>query len=431
MSDLRQMMLNLGVPGKTMSNGNEVFRAWDFIVHACGTSFAYAQQKWTNLIADVSPHKDAIKPYLTIIKDKAHGGNKTFDTPYLTLSGLYVLLLKIGGKQSNDFTRAAMRIFLRVMAGDQTLHALIDANAASDEHKAHRQALALENAAEGQAQAPVAVPNIEPAAPAEQEDQAQAPVAVPNIEPTAPVEQQDQVQEPVVEPVAPSGDEVIGEPLVGQRRRREDNDAEFNSEREYRKLDLREKNVALAQKELEIQEKKILLDEIVRKNKLLDEQQYKISFLEANARAPVPKPNNTRPTQHKQPNAYAPPPKQPNARAPPPKQPNVRAPPPKQPNTRPRQPQQTFPRPKQCGTRLQICEMCNNLFEENKIDNKMYRCDWMKIGVDLQALYYQTYNVYPKYELDQQYRQHTNVYFETDWQMMERVIIQYDNNLRR
>jgi len=232
----------------------------------------------------------------------------TYIADGVTLEGIFQLMLLLDGPTAIAFRAANADLFVRHLAGDETLDFERLANSISTDpiKVALRERLLARRAAAAALAAPIIQPISEPVAPAV--------IAVPISEPVAPAALAAPIIQPISEPVAPAviavpfiepvveaGVEAMGGPLprVGERRRREDEDEPWDYEREKAKLDMRTAKLVVDERELTIQKEKIALEEIVRKNRLLDEKQMEIELLKQHNNVPlappVPHPPNYAP----------------------------------------------------------------------------------------------------------------------------------------
>jgi hypothetical protein len=430
-------MNRLGVHvGDVIDHDDKGLKLIDFLVTHNGMSTS-AAESWIKRNKNDVEIKALIKPTKfrrsDVVTYTAHG---------VILEDTFKLMLLLEGPIARAFRAANSDVFTRHLDGDETLdfERLVNAQSTDPIKVALRERRLARNAAAAALAAPMIEPIIEPVAAPSNEPVAAPipePVAAPSNEPVAAP-----IPEPVAAPSAPAmepppqvgapvsyGLPAVGESLVGQRRQREDDDAQFNSEREYRNLDFRQKNVALAQKELEVQEKKILLDEIVRKNKLLDEivrknklldeKQKEIERLIEKNKAHAPAPQLQR----------APAPQPQRAPAPQPQ----RAPAP-QPQRAPAPQLQRAPAP-QFNSRapapqfnvITILQVAMYLYDESRIRNKMSREDVLKVGTPIAIEYRKKYHKAPEkvHWEGNQYSQ--NIYYEHHRLLLEQEIIKYDN----
>ena len=112
---------------------------------ACGykDTGATARKEFQRLIGSGSEHQDEVVAACHYWK---FPGARQRDTPCMTIRGLQRLLMILGGKVAAKFREIIEGTFTRVMAGDQSLIEVINANAASRApvQKAYRAALAQE-----------------------------------------------------------------------------------------------------------------------------------------------------------------------------------------------------------------------------------------------------------------------------------------------
>lgn len=107
------------------------------------SSGASARNEFKRLTSDGSEFKAEIVSSCYYLKFPGKGQK---ETPCMTLRGLQRLMMILGGKIAAEFREIVEGTFTRVMAGDQSLIEVINANAASQEplQQAYRQALAQE-----------------------------------------------------------------------------------------------------------------------------------------------------------------------------------------------------------------------------------------------------------------------------------------------
>lgn len=127
------------------NNDMQVFSVYDFMTKACGYKDigATARKEFKRLTMDGSEYKDEI---VASCHNLHFPGQRGPSTPCMTIRGLQRLLMILGGKVAAEFRVMVEGVFTRVMAGDQSLIEVINANAASDApvQQAYRQALAQE-----------------------------------------------------------------------------------------------------------------------------------------------------------------------------------------------------------------------------------------------------------------------------------------------
>jgi len=133
------------VRGMVGSDGMQIFSIYDFMTNACGygNSGASARNEFKRLISDGSEHKNEVVASCYYCK---FPGARQRDTPCMTIRGLQRLLMILGGKVAAKYRELVEGTFTRIMAGDQSLIEVINANAASQDpvHQAYRAALAQE-----------------------------------------------------------------------------------------------------------------------------------------------------------------------------------------------------------------------------------------------------------------------------------------------
>jgi hypothetical protein len=110
--------------------GNQVFSVYDFMTVACKyeSSGATARKEFKRLIRDGSDYKDEI---VASCHSLHFPGQRGPSTPCMTIRGLQRLLMILGGKVAAEFREILEGTFTRVMAGDQSLIEVINANAVS------------------------------------------------------------------------------------------------------------------------------------------------------------------------------------------------------------------------------------------------------------------------------------------------------------
>ena len=123
----------------------QVFSVYDFLTVACGygNSGASARNEFKRLTKDESEFKNEIVASCYSLR---FPGQRGPGTPCMTIRGLQRLLMILGGKVAAEYREIIEGTFTRVMAGDQSLIEVINANAASQEpvQQAYRAALAQE-----------------------------------------------------------------------------------------------------------------------------------------------------------------------------------------------------------------------------------------------------------------------------------------------
>ena len=135
------------IRGMLAPDGVQVFSVYDFMTKACAynskDSGASARNEFKRLIGPLSEVKTEVVEACYYLKFAGPGQR---DTPCMTIRGLQRLLLILGGKVAAEFRALVEGVFTRVMAGDQSLIEVINANAASDApvNQIYRQALAQE-----------------------------------------------------------------------------------------------------------------------------------------------------------------------------------------------------------------------------------------------------------------------------------------------
>jgi hypothetical protein len=125
--------------------GAQWFSVYDFMSISCGKvgKVSYAKNTFSRLVQDGSEYKNELDTICVYLKFSGTGQR---ETPCMTIRGLQRLLMILGGKVAADFRAIVEGTFTRVMAGDQSLIEVINANAASQEpvQQAYRAALAQE-----------------------------------------------------------------------------------------------------------------------------------------------------------------------------------------------------------------------------------------------------------------------------------------------
>jgi hypothetical protein len=133
------------IRGMLAPDGMQVFSVYDFMTIACGytNSGATARNEFKRMVKDGSEYKTEI---VASCYNLHFPGQRGAATPSMTVRGLQRLLMILGGKVAAEFRAVVEGVFTRVMAGDQSLIQVINANAASDApvHQIYRQALAQE-----------------------------------------------------------------------------------------------------------------------------------------------------------------------------------------------------------------------------------------------------------------------------------------------
>lgn len=107
------------------------------------SSGASARNEFKRLISDGSEFKAEVVASCYYLKFPGKGQK---ETPCMTIRGLQRLLMILGGKVAAEFREIVEGTFTRVMAGDQSLIEVINANAVSQDplQQAYRQALVQE-----------------------------------------------------------------------------------------------------------------------------------------------------------------------------------------------------------------------------------------------------------------------------------------------
>ena len=133
------------VRGVVTPEGFQFFSVFDFMTIACGykDTGASARKEYIRLTSDGSEYKDEVVASCRYLKFSGKGQR---ETPCMTIRGLQRLLMILGGKVAAEFREIIEGTFTRVMAGDQTLIEVINANAVSQApvQQAYRAALAQE-----------------------------------------------------------------------------------------------------------------------------------------------------------------------------------------------------------------------------------------------------------------------------------------------
>jgi hypothetical protein len=110
-------------------DGAQYFSVYDFLTKACKYGNpGSARNEFKRLISDGSEYKDEVVSFCYYLKFSGTGQR---ETPCMTIRGLQRLLMILGGKVAADFREIVEGTFTRVMAGDQSLIEVINANAAS------------------------------------------------------------------------------------------------------------------------------------------------------------------------------------------------------------------------------------------------------------------------------------------------------------
>ena len=110
--------------------GAQWFSVYDFMGISCGKvgKVSYAKTTFSRLVQDGSEYKNEVDTLCVYLKFSGIGQR---ETPCMTIRGLQRLLMILGGKVAADFREIVEGTFTRVMAGDQSLIEVINANAAS------------------------------------------------------------------------------------------------------------------------------------------------------------------------------------------------------------------------------------------------------------------------------------------------------------
>ena len=149
MSSLALKLLGLdessSIRGMIGPDAIQVFSVYDFMTVACGykDTGAAARKEFKRLTSEGSTHEEEIVASCHSLR---FPGQRGPGTPCMTIRGLQRLLMILGGKVAAKFREIIEGTFTRVMAGDQSLIEVINANAASRApvQKAYRAALAQE-----------------------------------------------------------------------------------------------------------------------------------------------------------------------------------------------------------------------------------------------------------------------------------------------
>lgn len=133
------------IRGLTAPCGGQYFSVYDFMTVVCGYKDAgnSARKEFKRLTQDGSEFQNEVAASCRYLKFPGSGQR---DTPCMTIRALQRLLMILGGKVASKFRQEVEGTFTRVMAGDQSLIEVINANAASDSpvQQAFRQALEQE-----------------------------------------------------------------------------------------------------------------------------------------------------------------------------------------------------------------------------------------------------------------------------------------------
>lgn len=133
------------VRGMIGPDGLQLFSVYDFMTISCryGNSGASARNEFKRLIREGSEFQSEVVGSCYYLKFPGSGQR---ETPCMTIRGLQRLLMILGGKVAAEFREIIEGTFTRVMAGDQSLIEVINANAASQApiQQAYRAALVQE-----------------------------------------------------------------------------------------------------------------------------------------------------------------------------------------------------------------------------------------------------------------------------------------------
>ena len=131
------------IRGMLNDDEERYFSAYNFINCVCQKpeKSSYGQTTFFRLVQDVSKFKDEVHALCMNLKFPGAGQK---ETPCMNIRGLQRLLMILGGKVAAEYRELAEGTLTRVMAGDQSLIEVINANAASDApvQQAFRAALA-------------------------------------------------------------------------------------------------------------------------------------------------------------------------------------------------------------------------------------------------------------------------------------------------
>ena len=131
--------------GTTDKDGNQAFSLFDLgnITGKRGCDNQYGKNIFYRLIKDGSKFKDEVLSFCIYLKFPGSGQR---ETPCASIRGLQRYLMLLGGKVATEFRELIEGTFTRVMAGDQSLIEVINANAASQDpvQQAYRAALEQE-----------------------------------------------------------------------------------------------------------------------------------------------------------------------------------------------------------------------------------------------------------------------------------------------
>jgi hypothetical protein len=153
MSELVLKLINSsssGLRGTTDAAGNPAFSLFDLGNVACNKErdSTYGKTNFYRLSKEGSEYKNEIDTFCIYLKVPGSGQRKT---PCAGIRGLQRYLMILGGKVAAEFREIIEGTFTRVMAGDQSLIEVINANAASQGpvQQAYRAGLAQEPVAPG------------------------------------------------------------------------------------------------------------------------------------------------------------------------------------------------------------------------------------------------------------------------------------------
>jgi hypothetical protein len=146
MSELVLKLLDTeGLRGTRDKDGNPVFSLFDLGNIACNKErdSTYGKTNFYRLTKEGSDYKNEIDTLCIYSRVPGSGQRKT---PCATIRGLQRYLMILGGKVAAEFREIIEGTFTRVMAGDQSLIEVINANAVSQApvQQAYRAALAQE-----------------------------------------------------------------------------------------------------------------------------------------------------------------------------------------------------------------------------------------------------------------------------------------------
>ena len=133
------------IRGTLAPDGAQWFAVFDTINFTCAKpeQSSYGNTTFFRLTQEGSEFK---KEVLSLCKNFKFPGKGQRETPCMTIRGLQRLLMILGGKVAAEFREIIEGTFTRVMAGDESLIEVINANAVSQEpvQQAYRAALAQE-----------------------------------------------------------------------------------------------------------------------------------------------------------------------------------------------------------------------------------------------------------------------------------------------